>query len=110
MRQACGLLDLVRLNTARIELLEAAAQSGRLLQKPARLDHARKCGALWSKSGTAEPMVRGLTAGGKRIRTLGPRYIHDACETVLGAWCACAFRPERPTRSQGGPTVRIRFP
>jgi hypothetical protein len=29
-------------------------------------------------------------------------HIDDACETVLGAWCACAFRPERPTRSQGG--------
>ena len=51
-----------------------------------------------------------LSAGGKRIRTFGPRYIDDACETVLGAWCACEFRPERPTRSQGRPTVRIRFP
>ena len=80
MRQACGLLDLVRLNTARIELLEAAAQSGRLLQKPARLDHARKCGALWSKSGTAEPMVRGLTAGGNRIRTIGPAVKETAVE------------------------------
>ena len=36
------------------------------------------CGAdLW--------FVPTLFAGGKRIRALGPRYIDDACETVLGA-------------------------
>jgi hypothetical protein len=40
-----------------------------------------------------------LLAGGKRIRTLGPSYIDDACETV--AWCTFAFRPEKPTRSKG---------
>ena len=34
----------------------------------------------------------------------------DAFETILVAWIAFAFLPERPTRSQGGPTVRIRFP
>ena len=56
------------------------------------------------------PVRTRLTSGAKRIRTLGPRYIDDGCETVLGAWCLCAYRPERPTRSQGGPTVRIRLP
>src|SRR6266446_9963572 len=43
-----------------------------------------------------------LPAGGKRIRTLGPRYMDDAFETILVAWFAFAFLPERPTRSQGG--------
>ena len=31
------------------------------------------------------PRVRRLAAGGKRIRTLGPRYIDDAFETILVA-------------------------
>ena len=43
-----------------------------------------------------------LFAGAKRIRTLGPRYVDDAFETILIGWLAFAFRPERPTRSQGG--------
>ena len=36
------------------------------------------------------------------IRTLGPRYVDDAFETILVAWLAFAFLPERPTRSRGG--------
>src|SRR6266436_3049179 len=50
-----------------------------------------------------------LPAGGKRIRTLGPRYIYGVCETVLGVWCAYAFRPERPTRSQGDRRLESAF-
>jgi len=50
-----------------------------------------------------------LTDGGKRIRTLGPRYVDGVCETVLGVWCAYAFRPERPTRSQGDRRVESAF-
>src|SRR5437899_11144472 len=30
------------------------------------------------------------------------RYMADAFETILVAWLAFAFLPERPTRSQGG--------
>ena len=30
------------------------------------------------------------------------RYIDDAFETILIAWLAFAFLPEKPTRSQGG--------
>ena len=45
---------------------------------------------------------RQLCAGGKRLRTRGPRYMADAFETILVAWLAFAFLPERPTRSQGG--------
>ena len=30
------------------------------------------------------------------------RYMADALETILVAWLAFAFLPERPTRSQGG--------
>jgi hypothetical protein len=48
------------------------------------------------------PARDGLAAGGKRIRTLGPRYVDDAFETILVAWLAFAFLPERPTRSRGG--------
>jgi hypothetical protein len=40
--------------------------------------------------------------GGKRIRTLGPRYVDDAFETILIPRLAFAFLPERPARSQGG--------
>src|SRR5215467_5457124 len=47
-------------------------------------------------------MVRRLSAGGKRIRTFGPHYTADAVETILVAWLAFAFLPERPPRSQGG--------
>jgi hypothetical protein len=45
---------------------------------------------------------RRLCTGGKRIRTLGPRYVNDAIETILIAGLAFAFLPERPARSQGG--------
>ncbi len=45
---------------------------------------------------------RQLCAGGKRLRTRGPRYMADAFETILVAWLAFAFLPERPTRSRGG--------
>src|SRR6266550_911377 len=50
-----------------------------------------------------ENQVRaGLAAGGKRIRTLGPRYVDDAFRTILIVQLAFAFLPERPARSQGG--------
>jgi hypothetical protein len=49
-----------------------------------------------------ETLRRRLCAGGTRLRTRGPRYMADAFETILVAWLAFAFLPERPTRSQGG--------
>ena len=50
-----------------------------------------------------EKSVRnGLSAGGKRIRTRGPCYKADAFESILVAWLAFVFLPEKPTRSQGG--------
>ena len=52
--------------------------------------------ATWSQ------VRNGLSGGGKRIRTRGPCYMADAFESILVAWLAFVFLPEKPTRSQGG--------
>ena len=38
----------------------------------------------------------------KAVSNPWSRYMADAFETILVAWLAFAFLPERPTRSQGG--------
>ena len=62
----------------------------------------RTSGSVSVAKGHGSRLRSGLAAGGKRLRTLGPRYIDDAFETILVAWLAFAFLPEGPTRSQGG--------
>ena len=80
----------------------ASAPPDSALQGPRPLAGTRTSGSVSVAKGHGSRLRSGLAAGGKRLRTLGPRYIDDAFETILVAWLAFAFLPEGPTRSQGG--------
>ena len=80
----------------------ASAPPDSAVQGPRPRAGTRTSGSVSVAKGHGSRLRSGLAAGGKRLRTLGPRYIDDAFETILVAWLAFAFLPEGPTRSQGG--------